>query len=184
MKGVFLDFLYWKQLYSCMNKLFYPDYIINSYKDLSVEFLKKNNINALILDIDNTLVPYEIPKPTEELKKWFSEMNEANINIAFVSNNNSRRVNEFNAELGYFATYKSKKPFVKCLKQAIASMNTSPESTAMMGDQIFTDILAGNRLSCLTVLVPPIKDKRDLFTRFKRALEKPILKRFKGKGNI
>ncbi len=160
-----------------MKKLFSPDYLLNTYSELTSEFLKEHNIKALILDIDNTLVPYEIAKPTNELKAWFSGLNEAGIQVSFVSNNNEDRVRAFNEELSYFATHKSKKPFTLNLKRAIRQMDVKAEETAVMGDQIFTDILAGNSLGALTVLVPPIKDKTDAFTKFKRLLEKPILKR-------
>lgn len=158
-----------------MKKPFRPDYLLNSYSELTAEFLQKHNIKALILDIDNTLVPYEVAKPTEELKAWFSSLNKAGIQISFVSNNNEERVSTFNDELSYFATHKSRKPFTVNLKRAIREMGASAEETAIMGDQIFTDILAGNSLGGLTVLVPPINDKTDAFTRLKRLLEKPIL---------
>ena len=167
-----------------MKKVFLPDYFFKSFSDLSVDFLKKNSIEAIILDIDNTLVPYEIPRPTDELLSWFDELKKAGIKIAFVSNNNSERVNTFNEKLGFFATYKSKKPFNKCLKKAISAMGSTQSTTALMGDQIFTDIVAGNSLSLLTVLVPPIKDKTDAFTRFKRLMEKPIMKKFKKREKI
>ena len=167
-----------------MKKIFLPDYFFSTFSDVNIDFLKKNAIEALILDIDNTLVPYEIRKPTDELLSWFNELKNAGIKVAFVSNNNSERVNTFNEELGFFATYKSKKPFTKSLKKAIAAMGSTEKTTALMGDQIFTDILAGNKLSLLTMLVPPIKDKRDPFTRFKRLLERPIIKKFKKRENL
>ena len=166
-----------------MKKPFTPDYLLNSYSELTVDFLRKHNIKALILDIDNTLVPYEVARPTRELKDWFASLNEADIKVSFVSNNNSDRVNIFNEELSYFATCKSKKPFNVNMKRAIKEMGVTPKETAVMGDQIFTDILAGNSLGAFTVLVPPIKDKTDPFTRFKRLLERPILNRIKKKGN-
>ena len=167
-----------------MKKIFSPDYFFTSFSDVNVDFLKSHSVKALILDIDNTLVPYEIPEPTEELFFWFNELKNAGIKVAFVSNNNSKRVNTFNKELGFFATYKSKKPFTKCLKRAMTAMGSDKRTTALMGDQIFTDIVAGNRLSLLTVLVPPIKDKTDAFTRFKRLLERPIIKKFKKRENL
>jgi predicted HAD superfamily phosphohydrolase YqeG len=68
------------------------------------------------------------------------------------------------------------------MKRALKEMDVTPRETLVMGDQIFTDVLAGNSLGAFTVLVPPIKDKRDPLTRFKRLLERPILKRIKMKG--
>ncbi len=161
-----------------MKKIFLPDFIFNTYRDLTPQFLLERNINTLVLDIDNTLVPYEVATPTDELYKWFASLDENGINIAFVSNNGRERVELFNEKLSYVAFYKSKKPLLKAIKRALKILGTNAQSTALMGDQIFTDMLAGNRMGFTTVLLPPIKDKTDAFTRFKRVLEKPIVKKY------
>ena len=161
-----------------MKKLFSPDYILKSYSELTPEFLSSLGFDALVLDIDNTLLPYEIALPTDELLSWFRTMDDAKIKIAFVSNNNKQRVELFNSSIQYTAFYKSKKPLLKTMKKALAVMGASPEKTALMGDQIFTDVFAGKRMGFVTFLVPPIKDKTDAFTRAKRFFEKPIIKNY------
>ena len=160
---------------------FVPDFIFNTFDEVTVEFLTEKGIKGVILDIDNTLEPYEHPHPGERVKKWLSELRDAGIGAAFVSNNNRERVELFNAELGLPAYYKAKKPFKKNLLKAMSDMSSSKENTVLMGDQVFTDVWAARNAGIRAVLVPPINDKKDIFTKFKRLLEKPVLKKYRKK---
>ena len=74
--------------------------------------------------------------------------------------------------------YKAKKPFKKRLLLAMNDIGSNKDNTVIMGDQVFTDVLAGRIAGIKTILVPPIKDKTDIFTKFKRLLEKPILRKY------
>lgn len=153
-----------------------PDFYFETYAGASVSFLREQGIRALVLDIDNTLEPYENPVPGKGVRAWFSELAEAGICAAFVSNNGRERVEAFNAELGCIAYYKAKKPFAKKVKRAMKEMGVTKKETLFMGDQIFTDVLAARFAGIRVALVPPIKDKTDVFTKFKRLLERPIIK--------
>lgn len=157
-----------------------PDLYCDDIYGITPEYLKENGIGAVILDIDNTLVPYEIAEPTEEVRAWLCGLTEAGIKIAFVSNNHAPRVEKFNESLGYPAFPDSGKPMKKACRSAIEALGEAPENTAIIGDQVFTDVLAGRNagLKC-ALLVKPIKDKRNLFFRFKRLLEVPVLKKYK-----
>ena len=157
---------------------FAPDFYFETYAGASVPFLKEQGIRALVLDIDNTLEPYENAEPSEGVRAWFAALAEAGISAAFVSNNDKQRVDTFNATLGLIAYSKAKKPFAKKVKSAMKEMGVTKESTLFMGDQIFTDVLAARFAGIRVALVPPIKDKTDALTRFKRWLERPIMKRF------
>ncbi len=142
--------------------------------DITPAFLTEQGIKALILDIDNTLVTYDDPKPTEPVLRWLEEMHAAGIRTAFVSNNHAPRVETFCEGLGCYYHADSHKPSVRWLREAMAHMNTSPENTASIGDQLFTDVWAAGRAGMRSYFVPPIKDKTTLFFRFKRLLEKPL----------
>lgn len=155
---------------------FAPDYYFETYAGASVEFLKNAGIRALVLDIDNTLEPYENADPSEAVRAWFSALSEAGISAAFVSNNGKERVERFNQDLGNIAYYKAKKPFPMKINRAMREMGVSRSETLFMGDQIFTDVLAARFAGIRVALVPPIKDKTDVLTRFKRLLERPIMK--------
>lgn len=162
-----------------INKLL-PDKIFESFADITVDFLKENSIEALLLDIDNTLVTYDDPLPTEKVEKWFEDMKKAGIKLAFVSNNSDpARVEKFNEKLGFFAVSRAKKPLPYGYRRALASMNIDAKKAAGVGDQIFTDVWAAKNVGAYAILVPPIKDKTTLFFKTKRLLEKPIIKKYR-----
>lgn len=160
-----------------IKKYLLPDYHFHDIYSITPKLLEKLGINALILDIDNTLVTYDDPKPTENVAKWLKELENANIKVAFVSNNTEDRVSLFNKELGYFHSSDSKKPSPKQAKRAMKHMCSTISSTAAIGDQLFTDVLSAKRIGITTFLVDPIKDKTSLFFKFKRFFERIILKK-------
>jgi HAD superfamily phosphatase (TIGR01668 family) len=100
-----------------------------------------------------------------------------------VSNNDEARVTLFNKDIGMPAFYKAGKPFKKNLLNAMAAMGTTRENTILMGDQVFTDVWAAHNAKIPAILVSPINDKRDFLTRFKRWLERPILRKYERRKN-
>ena len=97
------------------NRSLVPDYYFEKFSDASAEFLSSIGVKGIVLDIDNTLEPYEHPTPGEHVLEWFKSLSDAGIKAAFVSNNNRARVELFNKELGLPAYPKAKKPFKKNL---------------------------------------------------------------------
>ncbi len=156
-----------------------PDRMLGCYRDLTPALLKLHGIRYLLCDIDNTLVTYDDPVPTEALSQWLFMLYKNGITVGFVSNNNKERVDRFNKELEYVAYAKAGKPFTKKLKQAMADMGAEAGNTALLGDQLLTDAAAGKTAGLYTIIVPPIKDKRTLFVRFKRWLEVPYIRRYR-----
>ncbi len=156
--------------------LLIPDYCFDTIYDITPELLRGNGIEAVILDIDNTMVPYETAKATVENLRWLENLKKVGIKAAFVSNNHRERVEKYAESTGLSAYPDSGKPLRKGITAAISGMETTPDKAAIIGDQIFTDVLAGNIAGIrITILVKPIKDKRDPLCRFKRLLEKPLL---------
>lgn len=166
-----------------MKFTFVPEYRFNTFDEASAEFLENNGVKGIILDIDNTLEPYENALPGEHVIRWLNSLRTRGISAAIVSNNGRERVELFNKEIGLPAYFKAKKPFKKNILRAMADMNTSPETTVLMGDQVFTDVWAAHNAGIRAILVPPIKDKRDIFTKFKRLLERPIIKKYEKRKN-
>ena len=159
-----------------MKFTFVPEYRFKTFDMATVDFLVSKGIKGIVLDVDNTLEPYENPLPTERVVLWLDSLRQNGIKAAIVSNNNSERIDLFNRDLGFPAYSKSGKPFKKNILKAMADMGTTPENTILMGDQVFTDVLAGKVAKMnTTVLVKPINDKKNLFFRFKRLLEKPVI---------
>ena len=161
-----------------------PDYMFRTFDEITPAFLTSLGVKAILADIDNTLAPYEQPEPDERIKGWIASLAEAGIGIAFVSNNDWERVNLFNATLGVPAYAKSGKPFKKNLVKAMNDLGGTLETTVMLGDQLLTDALAGHNLGVKCLIVPPIRDKKNAFFRFKRWLEKPVVRKFKKRNGI
>ena len=159
-----------------------PEYKFDKFDDVTVEFLLSIGVKGVLLDVDNTLEPYEHALPGEHVISWLKSLSAHGIRTAIVSNNNRERVETFNQEIGMPAYAKAGKPFKKNLLRAMADIGTEQENTLFIGDQILTDVWAAHNTGIRAILVPPINDKKDLFTKFKRLLEKPILKRYE-KGN-
>lgn len=161
-----------------MKFTFVPDYRFRTFDEASAQFLSSIGVKGLILDVDNTLEPYENAIPGEHVIKWLGELSNAGIKCAIVSNNGKERIDKFNENIGLVAYSKAKKPFKKNVLAALADIGIEPKDAALMGDQVFTDVWAARNAGIKAILVPPIKDKRDVFTRFKRLLEKPIIKKY------
>ena len=163
-----------------------PDFYFSRYSDIQPEFLKQHNIKTLMIDIDNTIAPYEQSDPDDEILSWLSVLRENGIGFAFISNNSSdKRIIRFNRKIGAPAFANSKKPFAgKAIGTALEELRGDISTSAFLGDQIFTDVCAGKIAGMRTILVPPIKDKKNLFFRFKRTMEKPVLKHYFRKSGI
>ena len=162
-----------------LSYLLTPDYLFDRFDQVTPEFLSSLGIRGLLIDIDNTLAPYEQPEPDDRIRGWFASLEAEGIRSALISNNHPPRVEQFNATLGLPAYPDSGKPGSKYLLEAMREMGVTPEETAGLGDQLLTDTLAAHRLDLLSIIVPPIKDKKTLFFRFKRLLEKPFLRRYR-----
>ena len=165
-----------------MKFTFVPEYRFETFEYATADFLTSNGVKGIVLDVDNTLEPYENPLPTERVVEWLDSLTKSGIKAAIVSNNDSARIDLFNQNLGLPTYSKSGKPFKKNVLKAMADMGTTPENTILMGDQIFTDVWAAHNAGIPAILVPPIKDKTDLLTKFKRLLEKPVLKKYERKN--
>lgn len=155
-----------------------PEYKFDKFNDVTAEFLVSLGIKGVLLDIDNTLEPYEHALPGEHVILWLKSLSDNGIRTAIVSNNNRERVELFNKEIGMPAYAKAGKPFRKNLIKAMSDIGTDSSNTAFIGDQILTDVWAAHNAGLWAILVPPINDKKDIFTRFKRWLEKPIQKKY------
>ena len=164
-----------------MQKTLVPDYVFARFSDITVEFLKEQNIRALLCDVDNTLSPYEDAEPNESVRTWVKTMQEGGISLALVSNNHKARIETYNRSLGLVAFFDAGKPSGKCYRQAIKALGVAKEDCAVLGDQLLTDCWSARRLKIPAYIVPPIRDKRDLFHRFKRAIEIPFMRAYRRK---
>ncbi len=161
-----------------MIKKFIPEYYFDKFDQADAEFLSSIGVKGVVLDVDNTLEPYEHPLPGEHVIAWLESLKLLGISAAIVSNNNGERISVFNEQLGLPAYFKAGKPSKKRVLSAMADMGTKPEETILIGDQIFTDVWAAHNAGIRAILVKPIRDKRDPLTKFKRLLEIPVIKSY------
>jgi len=164
-----------------MLDIFYPDLHVNGIQDIDLGILSEKNIKGLILDIDNTLVPSHMKEADENALKWIENVRNAGLKTCIVSNASKKRVIKFNEKLKIFAIHRASKPGSKAFMKAVRLMDIKPEETAVVGDQIFTDIYGGNKLNMFTILVKPIDKREFFFVRLKRFPEKYILSKYKRK---
>ncbi len=155
-----------------------PDRVFAHFYSITPQYLESIGVKALLIDIDNTLAPYEVATPDECILSWFKELDSHGIKATLISNNERERVELFNRDLGLKAYYKSGKPFAKNLKRAMAEMGSDRTDTAVIGDQLLTDVAAGKHIGLRAMLVPPIKDKPGAFFKLKRTLELPKIKKY------
>ncbi len=157
---------------------FFPNLYVKSIKDINLEEIKKQGIRNFIIDIDNTLVETKVRVPDEDLKKWFKRVEENGIKVCLLSNNNKNRVGEFSKDLNILTQHRAAKPMRRGFKKAMVLLGAEKNNTAVIGDQIFTDIYGGNRMGLFTILVMPISPKESPLSKVKRPLEKIVLRKF------
>ena len=159
--------------------ILYPKADFKKVSDIKIEFLKENNINALILDVDNTLIDY-YNNLSEETIHWVKNIKNNNIKLHILSNTNKKaKVEIISKKLGIPYEYFAKKPLKTGFLKVQKILAENPKNIAVVGDQLFTDIVGGNRCSMFTILVQPIEKKDIWITRWKRPLEKIIMKNYK-----
>ncbi|MFW6316357.1 MAG: YqeG family HAD IIIA-type phosphatase [Cyanobacteriota bacterium] len=142
-----------------MKNLLQPDLVLGKpVTDLSPEILSQHQIKGLILDVDETLVPKKSRQASDDLIAWLQEIRPI-AKIWLVSNNfNKTRIERIANSLNLPYYLAAKKPSRKSLRQAATAMELPLNEIAMVGDRVFTDILAGNRLQLFTILVEPMVD--------------------------
>lgn len=155
--------------------IFLPDLFLESIYNIDLQKLSNNNIKGLILDVDNTLVAQYIKSPDKKLIDWVNNNRNNNIKMCIVSNGSPKRVQEFNKELNLPIISKAKKPLKKGFLKALEIMDLNKNEVAVVGDQLLTDVLGGNRLNMFTILVKRIDSKEEVLVQMKRYIEKAIL---------
>ena len=142
-----------------------------------MSYLKKNDIDAMIIDLDNTIAPWDSDQVAEPDRQWLETVQSAGIRIMIVSNNKEKRVEQFAAGLGLPFIFSAAKPFKRSFLKAVELLGAERQRTVVVGDQIFTDVLGGNSLGLHTVLVEPMASKEFAGTKVLRAMERFVLKK-------
>jgi len=162
--------------------IFVPDMYQKSIYTINYEKLFDDGIRCLLFDLDNTCVPYVEKNPSKKLKDLFDRLKDMGFKVIIFSNASKKRLEPFKNGLVVDCSYLSKKPskikFLKVLKMFSYDLS----ETAIIGDQLFTDIFGGNRVGIKTILVNPMSEEDMFFTKLFRMLEKSQFKKMSKRG--
>ena len=162
-----------------------PEYLFSSVEAITPEFLKEKGITALVLDVDNTLTGHNSQRLAPSVRRWLDRMRAAGIKLAIASNNSEARVRPFAQAIGLDYVAMSCKPLTFGLARARKRFGVPKRQMAIVGDQLFTDRLAGAFYGISALVVQPMYEDFKKGICFKRRLEKPFLDRyFKRGGNV
>ncbi|WP_366771910.1 YqeG family HAD IIIA-type phosphatase [uncultured Ruminococcus sp.] len=155
--------------------MFHATVALRSVLQIQPGLLRQYGIRGLMLDLDNTLTTHDNPVPAEGVLSWIDVMRQAGIALMIVSNNKPHRVQPFAAALGLPFVAEGAKPLPKGFRQAQKRMQLPFSQLAVVGDQIFTDILGANLCGVKSIYVRPIQYEKKGFLKVKRWLERPFL---------
>lgn len=155
-----------------------PRRMVKHITDLPASFFKERGLRAVILDVDNTLTTHNNPVPAEGVPEWIRTMQEAGLTLTILSNNYKERVEPFAKQLGLPFVSMAAKPLSFGVGRACRKLKIRRKETALIGDQIFTDMICGNLAGVYTVLVEPYEPETTRSFRIRRRLEKPVIRRF------
>ncbi len=152
--------------------MFLPNFIFPKITDISLDFLQEHGIDCLLMDFDNTMLPYTTDTPSEELLTWAKDMQSSGIYLCIVSNSKRPRVPTFSRNYGIPCVTHSRKPGTAGIRRAMGKRNI--QNVALVGDQIFTDVLGANRARIISILVKPINN-HNIWLKLRHVLEQPFI---------
>ena len=154
-----------------------PKIKLEKVTDISIDILNKYGVKALILDVDNTLSTHHGQVLTDGLPEWLETMRKNGIKMTVLSNSNSKRLTPFAKKIGLDFISLGLKPLPFGYLRALKRLGTGKKETAIVGDQLFTDVVGGNFVGVTTVLLTPIKPETSLRFRCKRRVERFVMKK-------
>ena len=157
-----------------------PDYYYDTVFDIPYDELWLNEVRGLIFDLDNTLAPYVDKQPSAKTVALINRLQRMGFKICLLTNNTKKRLELFTKPLGLPGIANAAKPLTRGVRKSMIKMGTKRGYTAIIGDQVLSDVWAGKNARITTVLVRPISNKDFFFVRFKRMIESWLLKRYYG----
>jgi len=152
---------------------------VDNLLDVPLEELAAAGLRAFIFDLDNTITEWNSQELRTEVEEWFKLLREQGFKACILSNNGARRILKISQRLGIPFIHRARKPMRASFLQAVALMGVTPSETAVIGDQIFTDVLGGNRAGLYTILVKPLDRKEFYGTKISRAMEFFVLRSYR-----
>ncbi len=153
---------------------FLPALMVDAVTDISAELLQQQKIELLMLDFDNTIVPYTTDIPTAEVENWLRQMQQSDVRLCVVSNSRNDRVKRFCDRYGLSCITHAQKPFLKGIVACLRRFDKAPEKCALVGDQIFTDTLGANGAGVRAILVKAIHN-HNIWLKLRHVAEMPFI---------
>ena len=157
-----------------MSFSFLPGILTDELTDLSPEILRGRNIRLLMMDFDNTIVPYTTSVPTQKMADWLRNMLESDVLLCVVSNSKNDRVKIFCEQYDLPCITQAKKPGTRGIKECLEQFEIPAEEAALVGDQIFTDTLGANSAGVTPILVRAI-DNHNIWLKLRHVAEMPFI---------
>jgi len=152
-----------------------PDIQVTSVTDVTPALLARLGVQGVLVDLDDTLVASDADDLSAEAEAWVASLRDAGIEVAILSNGERARVRRLGERIGVPAFALVGKPFAFAFRKGLAALGTPREATAMVGDQLFTDVLGANCAGITSILVRPLTPGKLPHTRAARRLERLIL---------
>lgn len=160
-----------------MYKKWLPTWYSSSIHNINYDLLLSKGIKIIFSDLDNTIAPYNVEKPTQKEKDLINKLKKKNFKIIIISNNNIKRVDLFTKDLEVDSIANCKKPLTSKIKKYLELNNIKLDECVVIGDQIATDIWVANNLKVKSILVEPVQKRESIQSYLNRKLDKSIRKR-------
>ena len=157
-----------------MSFVFFPDLITDAITDLSAQQLKDMGVSLLMMDFDNTIVPYTTSVPTDKMRSWLQMITASDIQLCVVSNSKKPRVRVFCQQYGLDCITHARKPFSDGIRRCLRKYGVAPDKAALVGDQIYTDTLGANCAGVKSILVKAINN-HNFWLKARHVAEMPFI---------
>lgn len=151
-----------------------PNLVVAKLEEINLADLRQQGKRGLILDLDNTISPWKKNMVTDEADSFIKLAVSLGYKVCLLSNAGYRRAEEVASDYEIPFVAPALKPLKRSFQRALLVMGLAADEVVVVGDQLFTDVLGGNRAGCYTILVPPLAEKEFIWTRLMRLLEKRL----------
>jgi len=165
-------------------RLLRPDQIVETLFDIDLDALARQGVRGIIFDLDNTIVPWDSCEMCPAITAWLRGILGRGFKVAIVSNNWRSRVRDIADRFSLPFVSRAYKPAKTGFRRALAVLELEPHEAAVVGDQLFTDVLGGNRLGLTTIWVKPLTSREFIGTRIHRGFEKLAVRMLRARGLI
>lgn len=162
-----------------MLELYKPDMYMKDIYAIDYKKLKSFGTKCILFDLDNTLVPDHIKKPTRKIRDFIERLKDMGFKVIIYSNSNKKRLTPFKKALEVDCSASSRKPSNRKLKKILVEYKYAESEVAIIGDQLMTDIYGGNKMGIFTVLVDPISKREHIGTKLNRIMENSKIRKLK-----